>query len=253
MVVDLFLVYSFIRRLVTPFERWDAYKEGIIDEKGNILISRKDFTTRAQRSAFGVFDQLILNIKKLLARLPGGTTRLASYAAALWLIRENETYANSNVLMEDLALNEAYFTEATDRFLAEYGDVIVESEQKEMTTAGSGAIAGLGVGPQGEPGVSKAASKRYKKKNLKDLIKQLEEAEMKKFSEFASDLKESKFKVGNLKLSSGQTVRLTRDDIEALESLMKGIDKRNQDKMLKDLMKNKKEFDEILKFAKEAM
>ena len=43
MVVDLFLVYSFIRKLVTPFEKWDAYEEGIIDEKGTILISRKDY------------------------------------------------------------------------------------------------------------------------------------------------------------------------------------------------------------------
>ena len=31
MVVDLFLVYQFVRRLATPFEKWEAYKEGIID------------------------------------------------------------------------------------------------------------------------------------------------------------------------------------------------------------------------------
>ena len=35
MVVDLYLVYSFIRRLVTPFEKWDAFKTGVIDNKGN--------------------------------------------------------------------------------------------------------------------------------------------------------------------------------------------------------------------------
>ena len=82
MVVDLFLVFSFIKRLVTPFEKWDAYKEGIIDKDGNILIKRKDYSKPAQRKAFGVFDQLILNVKKLLAKLPGGSTRLASYAVA---------------------------------------------------------------------------------------------------------------------------------------------------------------------------
>ena len=41
MVVDLFLVYQFIRRLATPFNKWDAYKEGVIDDKGNILIKKK--------------------------------------------------------------------------------------------------------------------------------------------------------------------------------------------------------------------
>ena len=62
MVVDLFLVYSFIRKLVTPFEKWDAYEEGIIDEKGNILISRKDYSKNAQKKAFGIFDQMVLNV-----------------------------------------------------------------------------------------------------------------------------------------------------------------------------------------------
>ena len=63
MVVDLFLVFNFIKRLVTPFKKWDAYKEGVIDVNGNILLRRKDFTTKAQSNSFGVFDQLILNLK----------------------------------------------------------------------------------------------------------------------------------------------------------------------------------------------
>ena len=61
MVVDLFLVYSFIKRLVTPFNKWEAYKLGIIDETGKILIKRKDFLKNDQKRAFGVFDQMILN------------------------------------------------------------------------------------------------------------------------------------------------------------------------------------------------
>jgi len=51
MVVDLFLVYQFIRRLATPFDKWDAYKEGIIDDKGKVLIKKKDFTNSRQRKA----------------------------------------------------------------------------------------------------------------------------------------------------------------------------------------------------------
>ena len=98
MVVDLFLVYSFIRRLVTPFDKWDAYKLGIIDDEGNILIRRKDFTKKAQRQAFGIFDKLILNIKKLLAKLPGGSTRLGTYAAALWLIKEESRMVQAEMI-----------------------------------------------------------------------------------------------------------------------------------------------------------
>ena len=82
MIVDLYLVYSFIKRLATPFKKWDAYKLGIIDDKGNILRKRKEFTTPQEKKAFGVFDLMILKLKKLLAKVPGGSTRIASYAAA---------------------------------------------------------------------------------------------------------------------------------------------------------------------------
>ena len=173
MVVDLFLVFQFIKRLVKPFNKWDAYKEGIIDAKGNIIIRRKDFTTKAQGKAFGVFDQLILNIKKLLGKLPGGQTRLASYAAALWLVKEQSDFENDSLITEnnDLLVEE-YISEAEQRFINEYAFVLeeaqkVEEEPDEMMTVGSGAIAGLGVGAQGEPGVSKKNQKKHKERILK--------------------------------------------------------------------------------------
>jgi hypothetical protein len=102
MVVDLFLVYQFIRRLATPFNKWKAYDLGIIDEKGKVLIKRKDFTKKAQSQAWGIFDIMIANLKKLLAKVPGGSSRLASYAAALFLIKEYKHFTDESMLTEDL-------------------------------------------------------------------------------------------------------------------------------------------------------
>ena len=169
MVVDLFLVYQFIKKLVTPFNKWPAYKLGIIDAKGNIIIRRKDFTTREQGKSFGVFDQLVGNVKKLLAKLPGGQTRLASYAAALWLVKEQAALESNTTLNEELLIEE-YLAEAESRFIYEWADII-EASEKEENSVGGGAIAGLGVGAQGEPGVSKKAQKKYKRKNFKDFAK----------------------------------------------------------------------------------
>jgi len=101
MVVDLFMVYQFIRRLATPFEKWDAYKEGIIDKDGKVLIKSKDLNTKKQRAAWRIFDRMIANLKKLLAKVPGGSSKLASYAAALFLIREYKAFTD-----EDMFLNE---------------------------------------------------------------------------------------------------------------------------------------------------
>jgi len=51
-MIDLFLIYQFIRRLATPFKRLEAYKLGIIDENGKILKKRKDLLTVKERQAF---------------------------------------------------------------------------------------------------------------------------------------------------------------------------------------------------------
>ena len=40
-VLDIFLTYQFLKRLTTPFEQWDAYKLGIIDEKILVPLKRK--------------------------------------------------------------------------------------------------------------------------------------------------------------------------------------------------------------------
>jgi hypothetical protein len=169
MIVDLFLVFSFIRKLVSPFEKWEAYKLGIIDENGNILIRRKDFTLNAQKAAFGIFDQMILNLKKLLGKLPGGQTKLASYAAALWLIREQQRIEATNYLTEESV--EEDLEVALERFLSENETLIAEAARREIdeepaNAVGGGNIAGLGIGPDGEPGVSK----KNQKKRIRDIM-----------------------------------------------------------------------------------
>ena len=172
MVVDLFLVFNFIKRLVSPFTKWEAYKEGIIDEKGNILIKRKDFVKNSQKSAFGIFDQMILNLKKLLGKLPGGQTKLASYASALWLIREQQRIEATNYLTEESV--EEDLGVALERFLSENETLIAEAAKREIdeepaNAVGGGNIAGLGIGPDGEPGVSKKNQKKHKKR-IRDIM-----------------------------------------------------------------------------------
>ena len=190
MVVDLFLVYQFIRRLATPFKDWEAFKLGIIDDKGNVLKKRKDLLTVRERQAFGVFDVMVLNLKKLLAKVPGGSSRLASYAAALYLIREWNHFSDSTLLTEDISDEE--IIESINQLYNGYSDytTLIETvnqkmqlnqlfEQKILETptvsAGSGAVAGIGVGPQGEPGLTPSQMKRYKKRNkpgkrLRDIL-----------------------------------------------------------------------------------
>jgi len=84
---DLILVYNFLKRLTTPFDETDAFKLGIIDESGKKI---KDPKTKEEELSFSSYNRLIFNIKKLIEKIPGGKSRLASYAAALYLIRESQ-------------------------------------------------------------------------------------------------------------------------------------------------------------------
>ena len=43
--IDLFVTYRFIKLLVTPFEKTEAYKLGIIDKNGNILTKTSNYGT----------------------------------------------------------------------------------------------------------------------------------------------------------------------------------------------------------------
>lgn len=168
MLVDLFLVYQFIRRLTTPFIEWDAYKYGVIDKDGNILKNKSQRKTQEEKDSLKTYDVMILNLKRLLEKLPGGSSRLASYAAALWLIREWNHFSEDSLLTEDL--NELDIIESLDLFLETYFyyTTLIEDVNKKVMedgigmSAGSGAIAGIGIGPQGEPGLTRAQQKRHR-------------------------------------------------------------------------------------------
>lgn len=84
---DTVYVFRFIRMLVLDWKDWDAFKQGIIDEKG-----KRNKNTRIdsseKSSAWTPFVRLCANIKRLLEKLPGGSTKLGSFAAALYLIKE---------------------------------------------------------------------------------------------------------------------------------------------------------------------
>lgn len=180
MVIDLWLTYQFIRRLATPFKDWEAYKLGIIDERGNVLKKRRDLTRVEERKAFGIYDVMILNIKKLIEKAPGGQTKLASYLAALFLIREWNHFSDNTMLTENVSEDDIYesiesFSRYLDYTLNE-GYVKTKNEEVPTMNVGSGNIAGLGVGPQGEPGLTPIQMKRHKsrtkdrKKRLRDII-----------------------------------------------------------------------------------
>ena len=91
--IDLFVTYRFIKLLVTPFKDTDAYKLGIIDENG--LRMKEPGTDKAtilrttkEKDSYTILHKLVFNIKKIFQKVPGLRTKVGTYAAALFLLKD---------------------------------------------------------------------------------------------------------------------------------------------------------------------
>jgi hypothetical protein len=84
--IDLFVTYRFIKLLTTPFDKTDAYKMGIIDKDG--YRTDKILYKQAEQNAYTILHKLVFNIKRIFAKVPGLRTRLGTYAAALFLLKD---------------------------------------------------------------------------------------------------------------------------------------------------------------------
>jgi len=95
---DLVYTFRFLRLLTTPFEKTKAFELGIIDKDGKRDKKGVPYIdTPEKKSAYTAFHRIVFNIKKLLAKAPGGSSKIASYAAALFLIKENYNVSDKNL------------------------------------------------------------------------------------------------------------------------------------------------------------
>ena len=92
--IDLFVTYRFLKLLTTPFEKTEAYKLGIIDENGNRIMQKGikkpqvPLVTSQEKNAYTILHKLVFNIKKIFAKVPGLRTKVGTYAAALFLLKD---------------------------------------------------------------------------------------------------------------------------------------------------------------------
>ena len=152
--IDLYITYKFLKNLVTPFEKWPAYKLGLIDKEGNIIKPKSDRLKQEERDALGYFDIVTLNLRKLLGKLPGGKSAIATYAAAYLLLKE---YPKKDI---------KEFYEPSEKDVARMLEEAIREveEQEGLPTNSTLGIAGL---RPDSIGVRKKATIRYKKANQK--------------------------------------------------------------------------------------
>ena len=92
--IDLFVTYRFLKLLTTPFDKVDAYKFGIIDNQGNRIKKPNstkpavELATSELANSYTILHKLVFNIKKIFSKVPGLRTKVGTYAAALFLLKD---------------------------------------------------------------------------------------------------------------------------------------------------------------------
>ena len=119
--IDLLITYRIIKLLVTPFEKQEAYKYGIIDKDGKVLRKTKDLKTAKEKDAYTILHRFVFNLKRIINFIPGGKSKLGTYAAALGLLLKEQKDINT------VELERTLYKHLVDNKLIAYGDDLNES------------------------------------------------------------------------------------------------------------------------------
>ena len=88
-VIDALIAYRVLKLLVTPFKQSKAFKLGIIDDKGKVLIKSKDLPNSGpKREAYTLLIRFVFNLKRLLSKVGIRGPLTTSAAAALAFFKE---------------------------------------------------------------------------------------------------------------------------------------------------------------------
>ena len=138
--IDLFVTYRFLRLLTTPFEDTDAFKFGIIDKKGNRVKLPKstkpavELATSELKNSYTILHKLVFNIKKIFAKVPGLRTKVGTYAAALFLLKDtfkesvNDPDMFEKEFVKYLKENNIEFDDEISEEVIGFGEVLPKGE-----------------------------------------------------------------------------------------------------------------------------
>ena len=168
--IDSVIALRILKLLTTPFNQTDAYQMGIIDAKGKELKRMSQLNSVDERDAYTILHRMVFRLKKIIEKVPIENKKLASYAAALALVKEQVELNKEPIDLEDLYLQKLNTDISSEKLVVE--EFLNENytltfkqflgEEIPANNAGTPGIAGL---PPDQPPVSVKAQKSYKRKN----------------------------------------------------------------------------------------
>jgi len=117
-ISNTIIAYKVIKDLGKKWVEFDAYKLGLIDDKGNRL---KSPSSSEEREAYGSYYKVIFNMKRILQRFVGKNPTVQQLTS-LFLLSENYSPEQVKMIIESLDL-----PSDTDTITETQAKVLIES------------------------------------------------------------------------------------------------------------------------------
>lgn len=173
-IIDAAIVYRILKMLVTPFDKTEAFKLGIIDAKGKILKKAFQLKTNQERDAYTLLHRLVFRLKRIIEKVPIENKKFLSYAAAFALIRECYEKNSEPINLEEMfleSLKQPHDTTLIEEFMTDKYRMSFKVFMEEdggapaNNAAVTGGIAGLPPDEPPVPKMNKLNMFRRKRKN----------------------------------------------------------------------------------------
>tara|TARA_R110002050_G_scaffold32034_6_gene82485 strand:- start:570 stop:1088 length:519 start_codon:yes stop_codon:yes gene_type:complete len=164
--LDAIVGIRLLKLLSTPIEKTKAFTLGVIDKNGKKLRN----PTSSERQYYTFLNRFAFKVQYALSRSPDfQSRRLLSFAAAMAMLKEHD---EKDDVVEIMSLLELHMLDESVQLQARLLERKMLSfssfNMEEMNGVGGGAVAGIGVGPQGEPGVDPRLMPLGRRKKKKD-------------------------------------------------------------------------------------
>ena len=134
--IDLLITYRVIKLLVTPWEKHEAFKQGIIDKKGKVLRRAKTLKLNKDKKAYTYLHRFVFNMKRLFAKVGLGS-RFGSFAGGLAMVlREDKRLMAHKDAIEAGVVSYLKETNQYDSFLNEVREIPDIEDKPVMTCLG---------------------------------------------------------------------------------------------------------------------
>lgn len=121
--VDSIIAFRILRMMTTPFEDTQAFRLGIIDNRGKELKKMRQLNTVAERDSYTILHRMIYRLKRIIEKVPTDNRKLLSFAAALSLIKEHANDITEPINLESLYLSRLSYDLTEDiNFIKNYND-----------------------------------------------------------------------------------------------------------------------------------